>query len=412
MATNKVDLKSDEVRELLGTSPAWLIRWGSALLFLVLLALVVLAFFIKYPANIQFPVSVVNIQKSQAVKSVKDGPIKFWLVDAADVVDTGQPIALQANQADYNHVLALQERLDRFDVKDPSTFKDFGDLDGLNLGSLDELLAGFRKSLVPELVATGGDSKTIRFKKKQERALKKLVQELEKEMEDKENSANVWERSFMEARAAYSSGDISVEELQRIQGISEKERAAFNQLETELETRKRDLKNVSDELEKIPPSGSKEVVDTAAIRQTLSQLEEGINNWLASHLINAPVDGILRYEVDTATFYREGDSLGRIALQVDESIVLIGTTALPKDFSEGNLSFFLIDEDDTALPVAITKIDIESLPGEFSRISFYLEPVSAQLRDFIRQHEEIGLEGRLQYGEVSFLGRIWRDFGS
>ena len=52
MKNNKdIELRSEEVQEVMGQVPAWIVRWGITLLFLVVVALLVGSCFFKYPAK-------------------------------------------------------------------------------------------------------------------------------------------------------------------------------------------------------------------------------------------------------------------------------------------------------------------------------------------------------------------------
>ena len=44
-----IELRSEEVQEVMGQIPAWIVRWGITLLFLVVVALLVGSCFFKYP---------------------------------------------------------------------------------------------------------------------------------------------------------------------------------------------------------------------------------------------------------------------------------------------------------------------------------------------------------------------------
>ncbi|MBC8620117.1 hypothetical protein H8788_20470, partial [Parabacteroides faecis] len=45
----KIELRSEEVQEVMGQIPAWIVRWGITLLFVVVLALLVGSYFFIYP---------------------------------------------------------------------------------------------------------------------------------------------------------------------------------------------------------------------------------------------------------------------------------------------------------------------------------------------------------------------------
>ena len=45
----RIELRSEEVQEILGTPPSWLVRWGTLVIVGVLASLGVLSYVVKYP---------------------------------------------------------------------------------------------------------------------------------------------------------------------------------------------------------------------------------------------------------------------------------------------------------------------------------------------------------------------------
>ena len=52
----KIELRSDDVQEILGTPPAWIIRWGSTLIFIGVILLGVVSYVVRYPDIIHAPI--------------------------------------------------------------------------------------------------------------------------------------------------------------------------------------------------------------------------------------------------------------------------------------------------------------------------------------------------------------------
>ena len=52
MEGKEIELRSEEVQEVMGQIPAWIVRWGITILFIVVLALLVGSYFFRYPDDI------------------------------------------------------------------------------------------------------------------------------------------------------------------------------------------------------------------------------------------------------------------------------------------------------------------------------------------------------------------------
>jgi len=57
---NKIEIRSEEVQEILGRPPKWILRWGIMLLFSVILLLFVGSWFFKYPDIIASDITVTS----------------------------------------------------------------------------------------------------------------------------------------------------------------------------------------------------------------------------------------------------------------------------------------------------------------------------------------------------------------
>ena len=67
---NDIELRSEEVQEVMGEIPSWIIRWGITLLTAVVLTLVIGSCFFRYPdVKLLFPLSGRNQHPDDADQS-------------------------------------------------------------------------------------------------------------------------------------------------------------------------------------------------------------------------------------------------------------------------------------------------------------------------------------------------------
>ncbi len=114
-------LISDEVQELIGYRPHWIIRKGNALFFFILLLLLAFTWFIKYPDIIKGSMKLVAINAPKLVVSKADGKLEKLLVDNEQDVKQGQQLAFLQSTAKHEQVIALQKwinEVEPFIIKD------------------------------------------------------------------------------------------------------------------------------------------------------------------------------------------------------------------------------------------------------------------------------------------------------
>ena len=113
-AGKDIELRSEEVQEVMGQIPAWIVRWGITILFIVVLVLLVGSYFFRYPDVVttemiltsQLPVGKVVVRSS--------GKISELYVSNRQEVKSGALLAVIENPARTEDVLRLKNLLVRY----------------------------------------------------------------------------------------------------------------------------------------------------------------------------------------------------------------------------------------------------------------------------------------------------------
>ncbi|WP_028523900.1 HlyD family secretion protein [Runella limosa] len=109
---NPIHLRSSEVDEILSLPPAWLVRWGITVFFFVLLILVLIGWFVKYPDLVTGNLRIVSDNYPKSVNAKLDGKLVKLFAKEADFVQKGQHLAFLESTADPEEVLALAAVVD------------------------------------------------------------------------------------------------------------------------------------------------------------------------------------------------------------------------------------------------------------------------------------------------------------
>jgi len=91
--SDNLHLRSEEVQEIIATPPAWLIRWGITLVFILTSMIILLSFLIKYPDFVQAKVLVTTMEPTERVLARSSGQIETLFVENGDPVKAGQALA-------------------------------------------------------------------------------------------------------------------------------------------------------------------------------------------------------------------------------------------------------------------------------------------------------------------------------
>jgi multidrug resistance efflux pump len=104
---NSIEIRSEEVQEIMGTPPRWIVRWGITIILLVVLVLFAGSYFYKYPDLIVARVVVVSENPPVSVVARSDGKlIKFFVTDK-QTVNANTLLGIIENPANYEDVYEL-----------------------------------------------------------------------------------------------------------------------------------------------------------------------------------------------------------------------------------------------------------------------------------------------------------------
>lgn len=148
---------AEETDELLGKPPAWLLRSGISVIFLIIISFFTLSWFIKYPEVVITQATFTTYNPPISLVARSNGKIQQLFVKANDDVKVNQVIAVIENTANYEHVKKLsppsevshhpEGGIDEITSKTtPSGWCDTS-LGGLRLGELQPYYENYRKAL-------------------------------------------------------------------------------------------------------------------------------------------------------------------------------------------------------------------------------------------------------------------------
>jgi multidrug resistance efflux pump len=107
-----IDIRSDDVQEILSYIPHWIIRWGIAILFLTILMLVGISWIIKYPDIISSRITITTQTPPAIVMARSSGKLAQLFVKDKDAVEAGDYLAVIENPANLEKAFAVKKQLD------------------------------------------------------------------------------------------------------------------------------------------------------------------------------------------------------------------------------------------------------------------------------------------------------------
>ena len=294
-----IELKSEEVQEILGTPPSWIVRWGTVAIILTVIALGATTWAIEYPDVIPAPISISTSVPPVPIVSRIDGIIKLKMVEDNQKVIKDDLLYLMETSADYDDILTLEKLLVKLEEKGltRASIISFTPPTGLSLGDIEQSFISFSNAYDAILYQSFGRRKSIIDKYLEElENLKKNINVLEEQEILTKTSLNIANKIFVTQKELYNAGQTNITNL-------EAARSEVSHLKEEIkkiDQKKITLENEIIEIERgilIDEHSKREDVsqDIASFKSQFQYLKSKINNWKQKYLIYAPMDGQVVY---------------------------------------------------------------------------------------------------------------------
>jgi len=305
--------RSEEVDEILSFVPNWIIRWGTALLFLIIMMLVTLSYFIKYPDVVPGKITLTSTNPPAEVVSRNNGAFVLYKKDKS-IVGQDDVIALLKNNANYKDVQKLKSDLIFF--KQKMSNNQYVKLnENYVVGDLQNAYGKLIMSLKGHALVK--NSANNNFQRKQN--INQQIKELKNISFKQKQSVDILEREYLAGQETlknrylplFKSGSISKEQLESKQS---EVRQQLNLLQTAKvtlnENRNRVLDLISQKSELDYSGNDKMLTSKNEISDAYNNLLNQITNWEQQYLLKAPIAGKLNYlEFVKDNMYVKSDQL-------------------------------------------------------------------------------------------------------
>lgn len=138
-----IEIRSEEVQEILTKVPSWMIRWGNTLLLIFVVMLLAISWFVKYPDVINTQVMITTTNPPQKLYANLPGKFDLFLVKDNDTVKENTPLAIMENTANYEDIMLLKNIIDTLTVNKSNFQFPSYDLPPLILGDVNASFAAF-----------------------------------------------------------------------------------------------------------------------------------------------------------------------------------------------------------------------------------------------------------------------------
>jgi multidrug resistance efflux pump len=144
----EIELRSEEVQEILTRVPHWIIRWGSIVVLSIIVSLFYVSWMVTYPDIITTQIVITTNIPPEKLIARTSGKLEVILVKDRMYVTKSAPLAVIENSANYKDVFLLKSIVDTMNI-DKNKFP-FEKLNMVQLGEIESFFAVFQKESIAD----------------------------------------------------------------------------------------------------------------------------------------------------------------------------------------------------------------------------------------------------------------------
>lgn len=293
---NEIELRSEEVQDILTKIPHWIIRWGSLVVLIILLLLFLVSWMVKYPDIISTEIIITTQIPPEKLVAKTSGKIQAILIDDKAIVNENTPLAVIENAANYKDVFLLKAITDTISLSN-SKFP-FEKLQAAQLGEIENSFAMFQKEYIAselnkQLQPFKVESSAQNFEAKQ---LRERLQLLEGQKEINQSELQLLKTDVERYEKLYKKGVISAQEI-------EKQRLIYLQAEKNYKSLLSSISQLKSTINELNRSSKTTVINESttsinlerSVMQSFYQLKKAIKDWELNYVFRSSVKGTVSF---------------------------------------------------------------------------------------------------------------------
>ena len=295
-SSKAIELRSEEVQEILTRVPHWMIRWGSVVVLLILVSLFFVSWLVKYPDVISTPIVITTTIPPEKLVAKVTGKIEVILVNDRATILKNTPLAVIENSANYNDVFLLKSIVDTINI-DINKFP-FGKLKSSQLGEIESLFALFQKESIADdlntklqpykVEGTAQNYETIQ--------LQERLNLLESQKDINQSELALQKIDLDRYETLYKKGIIATQEIEKQRLIYLQSQKNYKGILSSISSLKSSLNELKKNSKTTQINENKENVNLERnVIQSFYQLKKAIKDWELNYVLRSSIDGKVSY---------------------------------------------------------------------------------------------------------------------
>ncbi|MCB8995299.1 MAG: HlyD family efflux transporter periplasmic adaptor subunit [Bacteroidales bacterium] len=296
----EIELKSEEVKEILGQIPHWIIRWGTILVFTFILMIFLGSWWFKYPDMVDASIVVTTENPPSNAVAHTSGKIMKLMVSDNEEVRAGQLLALIENPGNLDDIIRLRDELNTFQNQFESVKAGKSEFfrENFVLGDIQPLYANFLKQYNDYCQFLELDYYQQKVKSLNEEIGKyrDYSKRLTKQSMILKQEEELAARQFTRDSLVYRQGVIPESDYEKSKTFLLQKQYAYEQSRITLASNEIQISQLSQQVLDLELRASEEAgKNRSGLNEAANKLVAGIADWEQKYVLKSTVNGIVSF---------------------------------------------------------------------------------------------------------------------
>ena len=298
-ALEDIELRSESLQEVLSNPPAWILRYGISIIFIIILFTLIGSWFVKYPDIITAKAVITSLDPPERLESKVDSRIIKLYVTNSEKVKKGDILAILESTANYQDVQTVTNAINTINTNYQTFNFPFDKLKNLELGEIQTAYIQFHKAYIENELNqklhpySQEINAGLSSQKENNNRLSSLFAQQKLELAKLSLSDQQLKRSqHLFDKGVISGYDLEIQKVSNLQAKQSYDQTNFaisQQKDAINQTRKQIIGNeISQE--------KTDVTNLSSVSQALDELKKSIRIWEQNYQFIALYDGVFRFQ--------------------------------------------------------------------------------------------------------------------
>ncbi|OJU37046.1 MAG: hypothetical protein BGN96_04200 [Bacteroidales bacterium 45-6] len=291
---DKIEIRSEDFQEVLGSVPPWILRWGITVLALIVAVLITGSYLFKYPDMISAELVLTTSTPPAGIVAKTSGKIAELRVGDQQMVKTGDCLAVIENPASYEDVLSLDKEINSVGESINKLKTYYLKRENLRLGTIQSSFSSF-------LINLENYNKFIEldYYPRKMASVRQLIEANRNHYRNAQKRSEIVQQQVELEKKIYDREDylkkqnlISDEENDKAKGQFLQSQMSRQNMQSELDNQQMQIMQLEGNLTDLEQQYlEKKNTILSELNTNLTQLQNEIRSWKMTYVLSSPLDG-------------------------------------------------------------------------------------------------------------------------